>query len=283
MWPVLLSACALLCAPASIAAVDFDVVVYGSTPAGIAAATAAGHLGMKVALYEPLKMIGGMGAAGNLALNDGGNGAEHTGLAFNFTTLNAQYYGVSGQVAHPESFVANNSFYKMLDAANVQTIKLDCRLLDATPATDALTGVSKVESIKLFCEEDPITATVFIDASYDGEIMTAVGNVDYTWGREAIKTYNESYAGARVPGWNGALATWIVLFEWDLTCYGSEMHFPLEMQSGTVQNLNGHFRMVLLIQSILAGHPLLTLPLPLLPLHCPSHPLLFLRCLKKVV
>lgn len=46
--------------------------------------------------YEPLKMIGGMGAAGNLALNDGGNGAEHTGLAFNFTTLNAQYYGVSG-------------------------------------------------------------------------------------------------------------------------------------------------------------------------------------------
>ena len=32
--------------------VDFDVVVYGSTPAGIAAATAAGHLGMKVVLVE---------------------------------------------------------------------------------------------------------------------------------------------------------------------------------------------------------------------------------------
>ena len=35
---------------------DYDVVVYGSTPAGIAAATAAGHLGMKVALFEPLKV-----------------------------------------------------------------------------------------------------------------------------------------------------------------------------------------------------------------------------------
>ena len=28
----------------------WDVVVYGSTPAGVAAATAAGHLGLKVAL-----------------------------------------------------------------------------------------------------------------------------------------------------------------------------------------------------------------------------------------
>lgn len=108
------------------AAVDYDVVVYGSSPAGIAAATAAGTLGMKVcswrrihrlppshhifkflysfdssdlrarplhkqvALYEPLKMIGGMGAAGNLALNDGGMAAERTGLAYNFSMRNAQ-------------------------------------------------------------------------------------------------------------------------------------------------------------------------------------------------
>jgi heterodisulfide reductase subunit A-like polyferredoxin len=42
------------------AVVDFDVVVFGSTPAGIAAATAAGQLGCTVALYEPLPMIGGM-------------------------------------------------------------------------------------------------------------------------------------------------------------------------------------------------------------------------------
>lgn len=73
-----------------------------------------------------------------------------------------------GQVSHPESFVANASFYKMLHTANVEMIKLDCRLLGATAATDALTGVSKVASIKVFCEDNPITATVFIDASYDG-------------------------------------------------------------------------------------------------------------------
>eukprot|EP00039_Didymoeca_costata_P000628 m.46563 g.46563 ORF g.46563 m.46563 type:complete len:674 (+) comp10386_c0_seq2:163-2184(+) len=178
--------------------VDYDVVVYGSTPAGIAAATAAGVLGMKVALYEPLKMIGGMGAAGNLALNDGGNGAEHTGLALNFTLLNGKHYGVPGQVAHPESFVAEASFRTMLANANVKTISLDCRVTGATTAMSQ--GISKIQSASFFCEPKPITATVFIDASYDGDLMVAAGDIDYTAGREANTTYNESLAGARVPG-----------------------------------------------------------------------------------
>merc|ERR1711939_342612 len=98
-------------------------VVYGSTPAGIAAATAAGHLGLSVALYEPLPMIGGMGAAGNLALHDGGAG---TGLSLKFAELNAEWYNVSTPVAQPESFVANASFHKMLSLAGVKKVSLDC-------------------------------------------------------------------------------------------------------------------------------------------------------------
>jgi hypothetical protein len=90
--------------PAIAVGVNYDVVVYGSSPAGIAAAVAAGTLGMNVALYEPLGMIGGMGAAGNLALNDGGQGAERTGLARVFALLNGKFYNVSGEVCHPESF-----------------------------------------------------------------------------------------------------------------------------------------------------------------------------------
>ncbi len=80
-----------------------DVVVYGSSPAGIAAAVAASTLGLSVALYEPLPMIGGMGAAGNLALNDGGMAAERTGLALNFSLLNGAHYGLATEVPHPES------------------------------------------------------------------------------------------------------------------------------------------------------------------------------------
>ena len=55
----------------------------------------------------------------------------------------------------------------------------------------------------MHCEDQPVTATVFIDASYDGDVMVAAKNIDYTWGREAIATYNESYAGARAPSWSG--------------------------------------------------------------------------------
>ena len=186
--------------------VDYDVVIYGSTPAGIAAAVVAGNHGLRVGLFEPLKMIGGMGAAGNLALNDGGVGAEKTGVALNFTLLNGQHYypGVAGkQVTHPESFVAESSFYTMLRDANVHTVKLDCRLLSAKTAKDGNNAPSYIASISLHCEPDPVTATVFIDASYDGDVMVAAGDVDYTWGREAKSTYNESLAGVRTPGFSG--------------------------------------------------------------------------------
>jgi hypothetical protein len=50
-------------------------------------------------------------------------------------------------------------------------------------------GVSRVESITVACEANPITATVFIDASYDGDVMVAAGDIDFTAGREANTTY----------------------------------------------------------------------------------------------
>ena len=102
-----------------------------------------------------------MGAAGNLALNDGGNDAEHTGLAYNFTVLNGRHYNLSTCVAHPESFVAEATFYKMLSAAGVST-QVNCRATGAATAKEA--GVSKIQSISVVCEKDPVTATVFIDA-----------------------------------------------------------------------------------------------------------------------
>lgn len=81
----------------------------------------------------------------------------------------------------------------MLSTAGVKKVALDCRL------TSAATGTSgKVESISVLCEPNPVTATVFIDASYDGDVMVAAG-VEHTSGREARSKYNESLAGARTP------------------------------------------------------------------------------------
>jgi len=189
-------ALALAAAPAF----DYDVVVYGSSPAGVAAATAASTLGLSVALFEPLAMIGGMGAAGNLALNDGGQAAERTGLARTFAQLNAKAYGLAdgAEVCHPESFVSEASFNAML--AHASAVRLSCRLLAAAPSADG----ASVASVTVSCLAGPVTARVFIDASYDADLVVALGGrVAYTAGREANTTYGEPLAGARAPGWTG--------------------------------------------------------------------------------
>jgi hypothetical protein len=206
---LLLLALAAPCgAPATATAAAWDVVVYGSSPAGVAAATAAGDLGLKVALYEPLPMIGGLGAAGFLALHDGGMNAV-SGLALNFTLLNGAYYNTTKPVQQPESFVSNASFYQMLANAGVQHIKLDCRVTAAATTTaaaaeatgdGAAAATSKIDSMTVLCEIDPVVSKVYIDASYDGDLMVAAGNIPFTAGRESIEQYNESLAGARIPG-----------------------------------------------------------------------------------
>ncbi len=69
-------------------------------------------------------------------------GAERTGLARVFSLLNGKAYNITTEVPHPESFVAEASFYTMLADAKVKKVATDCRLLSATRAvTD---GVSKV-------------------------------------------------------------------------------------------------------------------------------------------
>ena len=84
----------------------------------------------------------------------------------------------------------------------MSTVKTDCHVISATTAKGA-DGASRVKSVLFSCEAKPVTATVFIDASYDGDVMVAAGDIAYTAGREANTTYNESLAGARAPSWSG--------------------------------------------------------------------------------
>ena len=142
---------------------------------------------MSVALFEPLGMIGGMGAAGALGLHDEGgiHGVRGGGgLALVWQLLNGQAYNVTKPVQQPESFVGEASFRTMLRNASVAVIKTDCHVVAAaTRAGDD--GISRIASVSLSCEPSPVTATVFIDASYDGDVMVAAGDVEHTAGRES--------------------------------------------------------------------------------------------------
>src|SRR4051812_10743648 len=58
--------------PASAAEKEFDVVVYGGTSGGVAAAVQAARMGKSVVLIEPGKHLGGL-PAGGLGATDIGN------------------------------------------------------------------------------------------------------------------------------------------------------------------------------------------------------------------
>mmetsp|Transcript_8662 Transcript_8662/g.21338 ORF Transcript_8662/g.21338 Transcript_8662/m.21338 type:complete len:380 (+) Transcript_8662:572-1711(+) len=77
----------------------------------------------------------------------------------------------------------------MLRDANISTVKLDCQLLSVE--TERGGAASWARSVSVLCEREPVTASVFIDASYDGEVMAAAGDVEYTSGREARDVQRE--------------------------------------------------------------------------------------------
>jgi len=98
----------------------YDVLVYGANSAGVGAAvTAASHGKYKVKVVEPLLMIGGMGAAGGVALMNQGCGlAGVTGLAKNWSLLCGEgYYAddVPHMVTFPSMKVSEIAFWKLLN------------------------------------------------------------------------------------------------------------------------------------------------------------------------
>jgi len=176
----------------------FDVVVYAANPAGIGAAIAAADNGThKVALFEPLNMIGGMGAAGGVGLMNQGCGLEGvTGLGRVWGLLNGAFY--NGPInpplnVFPDMWVAERSFWIMLNATPGVVVFPGCQLTAVRKNSTCLTEAD------FLCSDGttPITAaaSIFIDASYDGEVMVAAGGIDYAHGREGRSEFNESLAG----------------------------------------------------------------------------------------
>jgi hypothetical protein len=181
-----------LAAQARFAADRFDVVVYGATASGVMAAIAAAQHGMSVALIEPGNHVGGM-LSGGLSNSDVDNQqALIGGLAHSFFVSAGQYYRQPLAWAF-EPHVAEAILRKMLADARVQTF-FRCRLSSAEKNGPQLVLI-RMESGMVF------SAKVFIDSSYEGDLMKAAG-VSYVVGREGRAKYGESLAGRQdlLPG-----------------------------------------------------------------------------------
>lgn len=185
----------LLLFTASVAAAErFDVVVYGGTAGGAIAAVSAARAGMRVALLEPGRHLGGM-VSGGLSATDVGKKEVIGGYALEFYLRAGRHYDMAqyGQEAawRMEPHVAEEILRQMLRDAGV-TVMMEHRLREKD-------GVTKTgATIRQITMESGATfgASVFVDSSYEGDLMAQAG-VSYTLGREGTSQYGESLAGVR--------------------------------------------------------------------------------------
>lgn len=168
----------------------FEVAVYGGTPTGVAAAIQAARSGRSTVLLCFNGFVGGMTSAG-LTATDALEQESIGGFA-------AEFYAKVGQMADFRSADAEALFIEMLKAAGV--VVLANRHLISVE-TDGASLISA--SFETACGTERVQAEVFIDGSYEGDLMAAAG-VSYAVGREPLAAYDESLAGQwQVGSWSG--------------------------------------------------------------------------------
>jgi hypothetical protein len=190
----------LLARPAQ--AAEADVIVYGATPGGFCAAIAAAREGAKVVLLEPSTHVGGVNTGG-LSFSDSNQTVRSTllGLFEEWHQRVAADYAGRGVKLPYDLAVKDNSVwtYEPHVAARVT----DAMLKEAGVSVltkQSLEGVEKAGAriVGLRTSGGMHTAKVFIDATYEGDLMARAGVVWHI-GRESRDEYGESFAGRQYP------------------------------------------------------------------------------------
>ncbi len=180
--------------------ISVDLLVYESTPSSIMAAVAAANEGLSVAMLSPYKHVGGMRTSGlamhNLGIKEtfGGLGKEFHDQVYNYYV--EKYGENSPQVKSSddgfrfEPHVAEKIFLRWLLEAGVI-------LLTEEHITDVVKEGSKITRV-ITSSNRSITAKVFIDGSYEGDLLAKAG-ITYRVGRDSRDDFNESMAGLTYP------------------------------------------------------------------------------------
>jgi hypothetical protein len=172
-----------------------DICVYGGTSAGVMAAYTAKKMGKSVLLIEPGRHLGGL-SSGGLGYTDIGNKYAISGLALDFYRRIGQHYGKFEQWIF-EPHVAENLFKDYIKRANVKVL-YSYRLKSVSKDASAIKSIIIEKSDKPDKHSNlVINAKIFIDCSYEGDLMAKAG-VSYTVGREANSKYNETYNGVQL-------------------------------------------------------------------------------------
>lgn len=185
----------------------FDVVVYGATPAGIAAAVNAAKQGLKVGLFEETDHIGGLVSSG-LSNTDFKTFEAVQGTYRDFmnriVAYYAEQYGNGSQQVNDcyhgawyEPKAALAVFKQMLAEQPGISVYLGHRLAGVVTVPQG--NNRKISSLKFARPKgmtgfSVVSAKVCIDATYEGDLMAAAGCA-YAVGREPRAQYGELFAG----------------------------------------------------------------------------------------
>ena len=171
-----------------------DICVYGATPSGIAAAIAAAREGCSILLIEPTNWIGGT-VSGGIARTDVDEGVSKAAVV----GFPDEFYGAIARDGYDQS---QNNFwthsYNGEPSVNLAFFKRFLAQHHIHPIVNA-----KLQSVEIndrtivaatFDTIGPVQAGVFIDASYEGDLLAQAG-CSYFIGREANAVYGESHNG----------------------------------------------------------------------------------------
>ena len=181
-----------------------DICVYGGTASGIAAALAARQRGQSVIVIEPFGHLGGIAGGGIRIKQDCLYYDDIGGIAKELHDADMALGGSN----HMNQWKIRLMLKKKCDDAGIKyfteyrldssddVVKNGATIenihLNYAPVMDEGVPTPKPDKKKALA----VKASVFIDASYEGDLM-AFAKSDYATGREARSKYNESLGGQR--------------------------------------------------------------------------------------
>ncbi len=191
---------------------EYDVVVYGSSPAALTAAIEAQRHGKTAVIVCPETRIGGL-TTGGLGQTDIGNKSAFGGLALQFYRDVAAYYKdpqhwkyerradylPDGQCAGTNGDDSMWTFEPSAALAILERWEREngLKIVRGEYLDRAAGGVvregTRIVSFRTLSGKT-FRGKTFVDATYEGDLLAAAG-VSYTVGRESNATYGETISG----------------------------------------------------------------------------------------
>jgi len=194
-----------------------DLIVYGATPGGIAAAVQAKRMGCRVLVLEPSDRIGGL-TTGGLGQTDIGNKNAFGGIAREF------YRDIAAHYRKPESWrwekrsdyvpdgqcagTSGDETMWTFEPSAAQAVladwerRADLRIVRRARLDRSKGGVQcrdgRIVAIRTL-DGTVYEGRMFVDATYEGDLIAAAG-VRYIVGRESNARYGETLNGMQPLG-----------------------------------------------------------------------------------